>query len=103
MAGKTSWRVNSRDADQRDVEDKRRVRRDTGSRTRVAVRKLRRNDQAELAAHYHSNHALFPPFDHRAGAARERETRQRLELFPLALGLRRVVQTTCIANGPPVA
>src|SRR5262249_48519192 len=83
-------------AGERDVEDERRVRRNGGRRAPAAVREIRRNDQAPLAADAHARYAAIPTRDHLTRADREAEARAAVELRPFAVGPARVVQPTRI-------
>ena len=66
-------------AQQRDVEDERRVRGNSGARARIAVCELGRDDQPALSADPHAGDALAPSSDD-ARADGERETGPRVEL-----------------------
>src|ERR1700722_6678988 len=60
-------------AEQFDIEDQRRVRRDDAAGAAGAVAERRRNDQRALAADLHRGDALVPPGDHLPAADRKLE------------------------------
>src|ERR1035437_217846 len=75
-------------ADEFDIEEQRRVRRDAGARAARAVAELGRNDERPRAADLHAGDALIPAPNHRAGAELERE---RLPVIARAVELLAVV------------
>src|SRR6267142_7157098 len=72
-------------AQQADVEDERRVRRNGVSVPSAAVCQVWRNDQAALPSDSHAGYTLIPAFDDLAGTHDERKARQRIELPALAV------------------
>src|SRR4029078_2332269 len=86
----------SADVEQLDVEDQRRVGRDSAAGAARAVAELRGNHERALATDLHPGDALIPTGDHLPGAELELErivaVARAVELLAVMVGLRAVVQ-----------